>query len=410
MSRDLIRRLLPLGIVFLTSGVATAVVGPFLGLFLNTAVHADPVQVTVFLVIASTSGVAMSSVIGRISDRWPIRHTLLVTAALAGFAASGLTAVIRDYWILLAVTATAMAVAGSLYPQSFAYARQVLQRDDPARAALGISVLRTVFSVAWVGGPSLAALLLDVGDFRYVYGAAALLYLLAALVAARFLPEVEGSAAEGPAAPRDGGRAVKARAPRILVPIIIGFVLLQTTMVLGGQVMPLFITAELNGSARDAGLIFGLCAALEIPLMIGFGVLSTRIPVRRILLGGAVCAVVYQAVAATASSVWTLAAAQILNALFIAATSGLGISYVQDLMPQAPGRATTLFTNTFPIGQIVAAPLFGVSQQYGFRLAFTINLVLSALGLILLLAARPRRASPEADGRPVGDRDHRPAG
>jgi SET family sugar efflux transporter-like MFS transporter len=398
VSFELSRRLLPLGLVFLTSGIATAVVGPFLGLFLSTAVQAGPVQVTVFLVVASLSGVAMSSVIGRISDRRPIRRLLLIAAALAGFAASGLTAFIRDYWILLALTATATAVAGSLYPQSFAYARQVLQREDPARAAMGISTLRTVFSIAWVGGPSLAALLLDAGDFRHVYGTAAILYLLAAVVAARFLPEM------GEPAPARGDEpATPARAPRILLPVLAGFVMLQTTMVLNVQVMPLFVDTELNGSVRDAGLIIGLCAALEIPLMLGFGVLSTRMPLRRIILGGAIFAVAYQAMAVLASSVWMLAAAQILNALFIAATSGLGISYVQDMMPRYPGRATTLFTNTFPIGQILAAPLFGLSQQFGFRLAFVINLGLSVIGLILLAAARSRPASPEQPLRPVVD-------
>ncbi|GAA0427173.1 sugar efflux transporter SetB [Actinoplanes capillaceus] len=398
VSFRLSRRLLPLGMVFLTSGIATAVVGPFLGLFLSTEVHAGPVQTATFLIVASLSGVAVSSAIGRISDRFPIRRALLIAAALAGFAASGLTAFIRDYWILLAVTATVTAASGALYPQSFAYARQVLQRNDPNRTALGISTLRTVFSVAWVGGPSLAALLLDTGDFRHVYGAAALLYLLAALIAVRFLPGVEA-----PSTPRESKAEPPARAPRVLWPILCGFVLLQTTMVLGGQVMPLFLSTELNGSVRDAGLLFGLCAALEIPLMLGFGVLSTRVPLRRIILGGTACAVAYQLVVVTSSSVGTLVAAQIPNALFIAATSGLGITYVQDLMPEQPGRATTLFTNSFPIGQILAAPLFGLSQQYGFRLAFGINLALSAIGLVLLFLARSRRRPMEPPVRPVTD-------
>ena len=57
-------------------------------------------------------------------------------------------------------------MAVSLFPQSFAYARQVLQRDDPGRAAMGISTLRTVFSLAWVAGPPLAAVLLETGGFR----------------------------------------------------------------------------------------------------------------------------------------------------------------------------------------------------------------------------------------------------
>ncbi|WP_430779705.1 sugar efflux transporter [Actinoplanes sp. G11-F43] len=386
---SLSRRLLPLGLVFLTVGIATAVVGPFLGLFLSSAVQASPIQVTFFLITASLSGVAMSWAIGRVSDRRPMRRTILIAAALAGCAGSGLTAVVRDFWVLLALTATASAIAGSLFPQSFAYAREALQRDDPSRAAMGISALRTVFSIAWVGGPSLAAFLLESGDFQYVYGTASVLYLVAALLAAKWLPEVEAPAPPPP------GDTVSTRAPWQVYPILAGFVLIQTSMVLNVQAMPLYLRTELDGTVGDAGIILGICAALEIPLMLGFGKLSTRMPLRRIILFGGVCGVGYQALAVSASSVWMLAAAQILNAILIAAVSGLGISYFQDMMPRFPGRASTMFANTFPIGQIMSAPLFGLAQEYGFRLAYTLNLVLAVLGLLILLAVRPPRTANE---------------
>ena len=399
---SLYRRLLPLGLVFLTVGIATAVVGPFLGLFLSTAVGAGPVQVTFFLVTASLSGVFVSWAVGRISDRRPMRRTLLIIAALAGCGASGATAFVRDYWVLLALTATAMAIAGSLFPQSFAYARQVLQTDDPRRTAMGISTLRTVFSIAWVGGPTLAAFLLAAGDFRYVYGTAAVMYLIAALGVIRWLPEVEAP----PVPP--GSEETSARPPWVVYPILAGFITMQTSMVLSVQAMPLFVSSELNGSVGDAGLILGLCAALEIPLMLGFGWLSTRVPLRRIILVGAACGVLYQALAYAASSVWMLAAAQIPNAVLIAAASGLGISYFQDLMPRYPGRASTMFANTFPIGQILSAPLFGLAQEFGFRLAYGLNLGLTALGLLLLLVFRPpvsrsHPSPPEPEPRPVED-------
>jgi SET family sugar efflux transporter-like MFS transporter len=399
---SLYRRLLPLGLVFLTVGIATAVVGPFLGLFLSTAVDAGPVQVTFFLVTASLSGVAVSWAIGRISDRRPMRRTLLIIAALAGCAASGATAFVRDYWVLLALTATAMAIAGSLFPQSFAYARQVLQNDDPQRTAMGISTLRTVFSIAWVGGPTLAAFLLEAGDFQYVYGTAAVMYLIAALGVIRWLPEVDV-----PAEPRNNEEA-PARTPWVVYPILVGFTTMQTSMVLSVQAMPLFVSSELNGEVSDVGLILGLCAALEIPLMLGFGWLSTRVPLRRIILVGAACGVLYQALVFSASSVWMLAVAQIPNAVLIAAASGLGITYFQDLMPRYPGRASTMFANTFPIGQILSAPLFGLAQEFGFRLAYGLNLGLTAFGLVLLLVFRPpasrtRTLVPEQELRPVED-------
>jgi SET family sugar efflux transporter-like MFS transporter len=383
----LTRRLLPLALIFIAVGLSTSFVYPYLALFLNDAVHAGPLKTTAFLVVAPLSGVLMSWLIGRLSDRRPIRHRLLIAAALAGIAGTALTAVVRDYWVLLAITVTLTAIAGSLFPQSFAYARQVLEHGDPGRAPMAISLLRMLFSIAWVGGPPLAAFILAARGFTEIYAFAAAMYAVAFIVIVLGLREVPSrtvvaGAHHTPATP----------APRrTIYLVIIGFAVVQVTMTLGVQAMPLFITNDLGGSIRDTGMILGLCAALEIPFMIGFGALSTRMPQRRLILSGVLAAIAYQAVTVTATTVWVLAAAQVLNAAFIAAVTGLGISYVQDLMPGQPGRATTMVTNTFPIGGVLAAPAFGLAQHFGFRLAYGLNLALCVLGLLLLIVAGGRR-------------------
>ena len=379
----LTRQLLPLSLVFIVVGLATSFVGPYLALFLAEGVHAGPIRTTAFLIVAPISGVAMSWLIGRISDRRPIRRQLLIIAALAGALGTGLTAVLRDYWAVLAVTVTLTAIAGSLFPQSFAYARQMLQQKDPARAAFGISALRTLFSAAWVGGPPLAALILAAHGFGWTYGLAGALYLLGALLIVTMLPKAPApvaGAAEVTGAGRDGN-------PLALFLIIASFTLVTTASTLNVQAMPLFVRDDLGGTISQAGLILGICAALEIPMMLVLGALTTRIPVRRLIFVGVVCAVAYQAVAATATHVWTLAAAQVLQAMVISTVGALSISYVQDMMPAHPGRATTMVTNTFPIGQIVAAPLFGLAQHFDFRLAYVFNLGLCAVGLLLLVAS-----------------------
>jgi SET family sugar efflux transporter-like MFS transporter len=375
--------LLPLGLVFLTVGISTAVVGPFLSLFLSTAVHAGPVRVTVFLVAAPLAGVVMSTLLGRWSDRRPIRRKLLIGAATAGLIGTGITAFVRDYWILLALTVTATALAGSMFPQTFAYARQVLPRDRPDRAAMGISALRTVFSLAWVAGPPLAAFLLDLGGFRYVYGMAAVMYALAALVALVLLDEVDAPApvsADEPPAP--AGDRVR------LLFTIVAFTCLMVPLTLSVQTLPLFISVDLGRPVTDAGLILGLCAALEIPLMLGLGALTTRVPLRSLVLGGALCGVAYFGLAAVTTTVWVLFAGQLLNALFIAAVSGLGISYVQEMLPRQPGRASTLFSNTFPIGAVIAGPMFGLAQHFGYRLAYLLATGLCLAGLLILVTVR----------------------
>ena len=380
------RKLIPLGLVTLTAGLSTAIVMPFLALFLSDEVDVGPVRVTVFLVVSPLASVVMAWVIGRFSDRYPIRRALLIGASVAGAIGCALTAFVRDYFVLLGLTVTAIAVAASLFPQSFAYARQVLQRDDPSRAAMGISTLRTVFSLAWVAGPPLAAVLLETGGFRYLYGVAAVMYALAALVAVRWMVEIKD-----PATPADQDEPV-ARRPWMAWLASVAFILLQTPLVLAVQALPLFLSRELDTGPGAAGLILGLCAALEIPLLLGFGWLSTRRSLRSLILFGGVCGVAYYTLATVADSVWILVAGQILNAVFIAAVSGLGISYMQDMLPREPGRATTLFTNSFPIGAMLAGPLFGISQSYGFRLAYAMSAALCLLGLLVLISVRRTRA------------------
>ncbi|MET8151906.1 sugar efflux transporter [Actinoplanes sp. NPDC049668] len=387
------RTLLPLGLLFLVVGISVALFNPFLSLFLSTEVGAGPVEITVFLVVAPLGGVLVSSLIGRLSDRRPIRRTLLIGGAVAGVIGTGLTAVVRDYWVLLALSVTAFAIAGSLFPQSFAYARQVLERDDPARAPMGISALRTVFSLSWVAGPPLAAFLLATGGFGWIYGSAAIMYALAALIAILWLDEVPVRAHRAPddpaGPPVDAGRWT-------LWLTAAAFTLLQTPLTLAVQALPLFIGTELQGDVGDAGLLLGLCAALEIPLMLGLGLLSVRLPVRRLLFAGAACGIAYYSVAALATELWMLVAGQALNAMFIAAITGLGISYMQNMLPGHPGRATTLFTNGFPLGAMLAGPLFGLAQHFDYRLAYWLCAALCTAGLLLLIVVRndrpPRRA------------------
>jgi MFS transporter, SET family, sugar efflux transporter len=381
--------LLPLGLVFLAVGISTAVVGPFLSLFLSTEVHAGPLGTTAFLITAPLSGVVASTLLGRLSDRRAIRRTLLICAAVAGMVGTGFTAFVRDYWVLLGLTATATALAGSMFPQTFAYARQVLLRDDPGRAAFGMSALRTVFSLAWVAGPPLAAALLELGGFRYVYGMAAVMYALAALVAILWLDKVPASA------PRTLEATEHARGNLLkLIRTIVGFTCLMCPLTLAVQALPLFIRTELGEPVSQAGLVLGLCAALEIPLMLGLGAMAGRIPLSRLVRGGAVCGVLYYGLVALAHDVELLYAGQILNALFIAAVSGLGISYVQEMLPDEPGRASTLFSNTFPIGAVLAGPMFGLAQHFGYRLGYVLSTALSLTGLLLLTNYRrhgPRR-------------------
>jgi SET family sugar efflux transporter-like MFS transporter len=164
--------------------------------------------------------------------------------------------------------------------------------------------------------------------------------------------------------------------------------LLQCAGTLGVMSMPLFV-GELHADVSDAGLILGLCAALEIPLMLLFGALAARRSLRNLVLLGAGLGIAYFAAMTVSTQVWHVAAAQLLNACFIAAVTGLGMSYFQDLMPTRLGRATTMFSNSYRISAMLAGLVFGAVQVAGYRSSYLLGACLCAAGLILLALIRP---------------------
>lgn len=377
------RRWLPLSLVCLAIGLATAMASPFLALFLDDAVGADPLRVTLFLAAAPISAVVAASLVGRFSDRLPSRRPLLVATAVAGCAGLLVTAFVRDYATLLLVTVTLTALAGATMPQTFAYAREAI--GDGTRAAMGMSALRTLFSVSWVAGPPLAAVLLGVGGFEAVYAFAAAMYAVSAVLALA-LP---ASGAPVPEADAVAPRAPGADAPRLLLwTSVTVFVLTRCAGALTVQGLSLYVTHELGGDVHDAGLLLGLCAGLEVPLMLGFGWLATRFGVHRLLMLGTAAALAYAILAALSGSLWPLVAGQVLNAASIAALHGLGLTYVQDMLPGRPGRASTLFSNAFPMGALLAAPVLGLAQEAGYRMPFVVAAVLCGVALVLLATAR----------------------
>ncbi|AGL17899.1 MFS transporter [Actinoplanes sp. N902-109] len=380
--RTTARRWLPLALVYLAVGLSTAMAGPFLALFLDSAVHAGPLRVAVFLATAPVSAVIVATLVGKVSDRLPARRTVLLVTALAGCAGTTVTAFARDYGVLLGATVTLTALSGAMMPQAFAYAREALAGAE--KVAMTMSALRTLFSIAWVAGPPLAAVLLQAGGFTLVYGFAAVMYAVAALVVLVALPATPAARPAG--APV---RATGSDAPRLVIRLSIAvFVLTRCAGSLAVQDLALFVPHELGGDVGDAGLLLGLCAALEIPLMLGFGLLAARVPVRRLLVVGTACGLAYLLIVTLAHSIWELAAGQLLNAASIAALTGLGVTYVQDMLPRHPGRASTLFSNTFPAGTMLAGPVLGAAQHLGYRMPYAVGAVLCAAALGLLFLGR----------------------
>ena len=383
------RALGPLVVVFLALGLSTALSFPFLSLFLTSAVHAGPLKLSLFLLVQPLSGVLVSTILGRLSDGRVARRRILMTAAVAGVTGAALFSVLRSYWPLLLVACTLSAVGGALMPQGFAFARAMVAGDPTA--PMVTSTLRMFFSLSWVAGPPLASLLLNAGGFTTLYACSSGLYAVVLIVVARWF--IEPPILTLIAADDEGGNGSSAAGARgALWTALVALVLLQGAIALNVQLVPLLVRHNLHAGVDSAGVILGVCAGLEIPAMLGFGLLSKRVPLQLLVRVGPFFGIAYYALAAAAGRVWQLGAAQLLNACFIAIMQGLAVSYVQDLLPLHPGRASTLYSNTFAWGMILACLALGIGAKLGYRVSFIIAAALSVAGLVLLTLGRPSAA------------------
>lgn len=176
-------------------------------------------------------------------------------------------------------------------------------------------------------------------------------------------------------------------------PLLSAFVLLQAANSASVVVMTLFVTDRLGLDVLWGGIALGVAAALEIPALLLIGRLATRFGSLRLLVVGGGAGVAYFLLVASATGPVVLVASQALNAAFVAAIAGAGLTVFQDVLPR-PGLASALFTNTFRVGAIVAGPLIGLGQALpiGYAAVFLGCAVLAVAGIAVILVSRRRGA------------------
>ena len=364
-------------------GVADSITGPYLALFGTDRAGLSPLAIGVFMSLTGISGMAVSTWLGRRYDRSPSRlpGLLALSASAVGYVLLTLT---TSYALMLVIAAVFLGTGTAAFPQLFALARQHTDRDGTTTRAT--PALRSMWSMAWAIGPMAGGAILAWQGFTALFLLAAVTFALVALPVLWLgaPPTTTPSAGTG-----TGSGSGSVQLVRPLVPVVLAFVLFHTAMFAGSFVLPLFVTEHLKRSYGDVGLMFSVCAAVELLAAVALTRLPTRANREHLILIGFGLFVAYFALIAAASSTVLIIAAQAARGAAISAVLALGITYFQDLLPHQPGRATTLLSNTAVAGSLISGILAGASiQAIGYRAALVLCAALALAGTILLLAAR----------------------
>ncbi|MDH6430830.1 MFS transporter [Paenibacillus odorifer] len=373
------------GLLFLCmllQGMGISLSAPFLSIYFTEQLGVSVGLFGVFLATTLIAGIWISTLIGRRSDLGLNRRNIYLVSTLCNALAYSGYLLIGDFTILFIYMIVFTALGAPGMPQLFAIAREAVNKSDFTDTAFANSTLRSAFSLGFITGPLIGTLLIAAVGFKGIFSGTIGVFLLVALLISLFLKsntEVKSSTAE-----------VKVKSFRlgqnrnVLLPFLI-MILMYVAHWTSSINTALFITNNLGGTTSDVGLVSSICAALEIPFMIMLGLLSAKYSNRILMMCGAILGGAYYLVVITSGAMWQMLAAQILLAFFVAVISAIGISYIQDLLPNMPGYASTLYSNSSTIGRLIGSLVGGLlASVVGYRYSFVLCFILVIISTIML--------------------------
>lgn len=358
-------------------GIADSMVSSYIVLFGADVVGLTPLQIGVWASAFASGGIAIGWWLGRQFDRRPARaYAILVI--LLGSAGYVLLPRVSSFLVLLLMAATVLGAMGTAFPQLFSLARSVLGEGAAGRRSAPL--LRAGWSLAWAVGPLLGALVLSRGGYSWLMWTAAGVFLACALTVL--------------AVPRPGPVAAATSSPGPTPVLLTASVtLFFAAMFAGGVAVPLFVTRVLHQQPVSIGVLFSVCAAVEVVATLGLTALPDRLSQRALILGGFGSFVCYYALTVVSPGMPMLVVGQGLRGVGIAIVGAAGIRYFQELLAPETGRATTLFANASTAGLLVSGILAGLAVEHlGYRTTLVLCGATAALGAVAFTVGSRHRA------------------
>ena len=361
------------------TGFIGAFVNPLMSYFIVEGLNSPPVYIGFYTVSVTIAGLVISHWFGHLADHGT-NIKKLYTYAILGTIGALLTFIVSDsfLWVWLA----------GLVFMSFGNA-SIAQMLTLGRVwAGGTSVNITKFnarvragmSLAWMIGPAIAFALVSAIGFSVSFSIALTFALAAIAFVWRGLPEVK------PVEKKTGSEQ-EAGTPLSFWLLAIMVVLGMTSNLTYQSAIPLYTVKELNLPEYLPGVLMSLVAGLQIPVMLSVGRLSERFEKDKLMVIAFIFAIVFYLLSFFAQQTWQFIALQIVNALFYGLFAGLGITIMQQQLPNRIGFTSSLYSNAMKVGIMFGSSSTGlIAQFFSFRAAMLGAACASLLALICMLA------------------------
>ncbi len=352
-------------------GLTYSFVSPFFSMFGTIECHMNPVLFGVFMTITAIAGIVIATTLAHFSDTHLSRRHVMLLGGVSGVIGYACFAYLRTFWPLLIVGCLLLGLSSITFSQLFAFAREELTKSDTAKseAAFYMNAFRMFFALSWTVGPAIASWIMITLSFKGLFLSAAACFLLFTTATLRYVPHAPPPGAKDAATSADSVWRVMVR-PDVFAHFV-AFVLIFASATIGMMNLPLLVLKTLGGTEQQVGIVYCVSPVFELPFMLYFGMLATRMDPAKVIRIGIAISIVYYAGLTLVRVPWQVYPMQMLSAAVTAVTSGVAISYFQNYLPHHPGTATNLYANAQRIGSTVGYLLFGtLAWRFGYRTVF----------------------------------------
>lgn len=354
-------------------GMAVAITTPFLVLYMTDNHGLTVTQFGIFMAAGAIGSFVVNTIVGRFSDQLSFdRKYLLLIAIVMEIITFSLFLVLNHTMILVIGYIIFFSLGAPGLPQLYASARESVNKNNSNDTRLKIfanTVLRSMFSFGFLFGPLIGSVLIARYDFTGLFVGTVVIFMVVFVVTLFIKPtkvdrEVSISQIDEKSAPS------LISAPVLFLPFI-AIILLYVGQWGYLLNMPLYVTEVLGEDRGKVGVLASLCAGLEVPFMIGIGWIASKFETKHLLMFAGVLGGLFFMSIGLFQSFTVILIGQVVLAFFLAILLGLGISYFQDLLPDFPGYASTLFANGMVIGQLLGNLLGGlILDMFSVNIAF----------------------------------------
>lgn len=374
-------------VMCLLIAAASSLFNPVLSLFLNTQLHFSPLQISLFFVLLPIATIFIVQTVARFSDMGLQRPAIICIASLFGVASSALLYFKPSFWVMCTLGLIFLGSYPVAFPQIFASGREFAMKRIKG-SLMFTTFLRSLASVSWVVGPPLSYTIAMGHSFEMLFTISGLIFLAIGITSFFFLPNVLDKST------LDKSNHIKWWTNRSVLILFVATAAMFTAFSSYFTTMPLFFTQELKLDSDLPGYMFSLCAFIEIPLMFLAARLAKAFGLKSIVIIGAASMAVFLALLLVTRDPYHLLSVGFFSALFIAFVSSMGMVFFQELLPEIPGQATSLFINASTAGQIIGGSLIALAESGSYLIIYQVGFVIAIVGtLLVFFVTKPPRVS-----------------